>query len=92
MRAYIADIVSRDLVRILLQQPTLRQRVRVAAAAAGLTFSQLAERADINLSVLSRGIHEKQILSDVHKARIAAVLGVPQAVLFPEPTEREGAA
>jgi transcriptional regulator with XRE-family HTH domain len=79
--------MSRDLIRILRQQPTVLQRVRVATVAAGLNFSQLADQAGVNPSLLSRCLHGKQPLSDTHKANLAAVLGLPQNVLFPDASE-----
>lgn len=83
--------MSRDLIRLLRQQPTLHRRVRVATAAADMNLSDLAFKAGINVAVLSRGLRERQPFSDDHKRRIADVLGVPVEVIFPA-VVRKGAA
>lgn len=83
--------MSQALVRLLRQQPTLLQRFRVAVAASGMNLVDLADRAKIHPSVLSRCLRERQQFSADHKARIAAVLGIAEAVLFQDDV-REGAA
>lgn len=74
--------MSRDLIRLLKGQPTLVQRMRVASAAAGLTLQELAAKAEIHPSVLSRGIHGKVALSPAQQARLAVAVGVPESALF----------
>ena len=69
---------------ILLRQRAASQRVRVALRLAGTTYDEVACRVGVSETHLGAAARGQQRLSLRAKLRVARLLRVPAAVLWPE--------
>lgn len=74
-----------DLIRTVKSLPTVRARIKLARVALGLTHEELAFRAGVSASHLSRALNGYVTLTDDMRQRVADVLGLPVHVLFDAP-------
>lgn len=90
---YKMSHMSRELVKVLKNEPILERRVKAIVALRGLTLSDVCNQIDLDRGTLSRHLKNprREPLKYAHKQAIAELLGVPVAVLFPPSPEKAAA-